>query len=44
MHYIERVRIPGQVHKYPTQLSGGQQRVAQSARLKQFLCQVVRTD
>jgi len=29
MHYLERVRIPEQAHKYPGQLSGGQrQRVA----------------
>lgn len=29
MHYLERVRIPEQAHKYPEQLSGGQkQRVA----------------
>jgi len=28
MHYLERVRIPEQADKYPSQLSGGQQRVA----------------
>ena len=28
MKYLERVKIPEQAHKYPGQLSGGQQRVA----------------
>lgn len=32
MHYLERVRIPDQVNKYPVQLSGGQQQRAAIAR------------
>lgn len=32
LHYLERVRIPEQVHKYPGQLSGGQQQRAAIAR------------
>ncbi len=32
MHYLERVRIPEQVNKYPRQLSGGQQQRVAIAR------------
>jgi general L-amino acid transport system ATP-binding protein len=32
MHYLERVRIPDQAQKYPSQLSGGQQQRAAIAR------------
>ena len=28
MEYLDKVKIPEQAHKYPGQLSGGQQRVA----------------
>jgi len=31
-HYLERVRIPEQVHKFPSQLSGGQQQRVAIAR------------
>ncbi|EAV41765.1 amino acid ABC transporter ATP-binding protein [Roseibium aggregatum] len=32
LHYLERVRIPDQVNKYPSQLSGGQQQRVAIAR------------
>ncbi|MGV0817501.1 amino acid ABC transporter ATP-binding protein [Martelella sp. AMO21009] len=32
MHYLERVRIPDQAHKHPSQLSGGQQQRVAIAR------------
>lgn len=32
MHYLERVRIPEQAHKYPGRLSGGQQQRVAIAR------------
>ncbi|MEX2454815.1 MAG: amino acid ABC transporter ATP-binding protein, partial [Rhodospirillaceae bacterium] len=35
MHYLERVRIPEQAQKYPSQLSGGQQ---QRVALARSLC------
>ena len=38
MHYLQRVRIPEQANKYPSQLSGGQQQrvaIARSLRLSQ---------